>query len=68
MITFLDIIQNNEFRDFVAKRIASSTGKTYTFPKTFPKLYRYRSLSKYLIPVMISYFDNPNDYHLVFKR
>lgn len=53
MITFLDLIQKSEFRDFVANRIASSIGETYNFPIVFPKLYRYRSLSKYSIDDII---------------
>lgn len=45
----INLIQKDDFRNFVSKRIADSTQKTYSFPSVFPPLYRYRSLSTYAI-------------------
>ena len=50
MIYFHDLLQNDGFRSFVQKRIASRPGNEgYAFPSSFPPLYRYRSLSEYAI-------------------
>ena len=50
MIYFHDLLQNDGFRSFVQKRIASHPGNEgYAFPSFFPPLYRYRSLSEYAI-------------------
>lgn len=49
MITFFDLLQNDDFRGFVKNRIAANTEEPYSFPKVFPLLYRYRSLSSYSI-------------------
>lgn len=50
MIYFHDLLQNDGFRSFVQKRIASHPGNEgYAFPSSFPPLYRYRSLSEYAI-------------------
>ena len=54
MITFLDLIKKEDFREFVSKRIAGVAGKSYSFPVSFPKLYRYRSLSSYAIDDIIN--------------
>lgn len=48
-MTFLDLIQKDDFRNFVSKRIADSTQKTYSIPSVLPLLYKYRSLSTYAI-------------------
>lgn len=50
MITFLDLIQNNDFRTFVEKRLITGTkNPTYSFPKVFPVLYKFRPMSKYAV-------------------
>lgn len=50
MIYFHDLLQNDGFRSFVQKRIASHPGNEgYAFPSSFPPLYRYRSLSEHAI-------------------
>ena len=50
MSYFHDLLQNDGFRSFVQKRIASHPGNEgYAFPSPFPPLYRYRSLSEYAI-------------------
>ena len=50
MITFLDLLQDNDFRTFVEKRLVIGTkNPTYSFPKVFPALYKYRPMSKYAV-------------------
>ena len=50
MIYFHDLLQNDGFRSFVQKRIASHPGNEgYAFPSSFPPLFRYRPLSEYAI-------------------
>ncbi len=49
MITFFDLIQNDDFRSFVSKLIADNIQHIYSFPSVLPPLYRYRSLSTYAI-------------------
>lgn len=50
MITFLNLLQDKEFRSYVQKRLASYAGnKEYVFPNSFPALYRYRPLSEYAV-------------------
>ena len=54
VITFLDLIQKDDFRNFVSKWIENSIYQPYCFPTTLPKLYRYRSLSSYAIDDVIN--------------
>lgn len=50
MLTYFDIIQDKLFREFVTKRL-SICGKYFKhgMPIYFPKLYRYRSFTKYAV-------------------
>ncbi len=49
-LTFFDVVQKDDFRESVIKRLQSnSQGKVVTFPIVFPKLYKYRPLSKYAV-------------------
>lgn len=53
-ITFLELMQDSGFRSFVERQLAERTGvEQYLFPKVFPPLYRYRSLSSYAIDDII---------------
>lgn len=54
MITFIDLLKNDDFRNYVSKRIAGVSKEQYTFSDSFPKLYRYRSLSTYSIDDIIN--------------
>lgn len=54
MITFFDLIQKEDFRDYVSKRIASGSHEAYSFPKTLPLLYKYRSLSAYAVDDIVN--------------
>lgn len=54
MITFFDLIQTQEFRNYVENRIASSTEESYFFPNQFPRLYKYRALSSYAIDDIVN--------------
>ncbi|MBM6841442.1 DUF2971 domain-containing protein [[Clostridium] spiroforme] len=50
VITFFDLIQDNDFRAFVEKRLIREVkNSTYLFPKVFPKLYKYRPMSKFAV-------------------
>lgn len=54
MITFLDLVQNTEFRAFVERLLAERTrNNQYSFPNFFPPLYRYRALSSYAVDDII---------------
>lgn len=54
MITFFDLVQKDDFRQFVSQRIGNSIGKQYSFPGVFPKLYKYSSLSQYIVDDIIN--------------
>lgn len=55
MITFCNLIQDNNFRSFVEKRLAFGIkNPTYSFSKTVPALYKYRSFSKYAVDDIIA--------------
>lgn len=54
MITFFDLIQKDDFRNFVEARIATHTDEAYNFPSSLPKLYKYRSLSSHAIDDIIN--------------
>lgn len=54
MVTFFDLIQDDEFRNFVSNRIEYSMQKLYSFPTRFPLLYRYRTLSTYAIDDIVN--------------
>lgn len=48
-ITFFDLLQRDEYRDIVSKRLLLASNTAYSFPKILPKLYQYKPLSKYAI-------------------
>lgn len=49
-LTFFDVVQKDDFRESVINRLQSNAqGKDFTFPTTFPKLYKYRPLSEYAV-------------------
>lgn len=49
-LTFFDVVQKDDFREAVIKRLQSNAqGKGFTFPAVFPKLYKYRPLSEYAV-------------------
>ena len=54
MVTFFDLIQNNEFRDFVFNRVSHGTGSVYEIPSELPRLYKYRPLSSYAIEDIVN--------------
>lgn len=50
MRTFFDNINDKQFRDYVEKRIRSSSrNSNYSFPSAFPILYQYRGLNEFVI-------------------
>lgn len=54
MITYFDLIQRDDFRNFVLQRLAKAKQDSqYSFPLSFPPLYKYRSLSKYAVDDII---------------
>ena len=54
MITFLDLILQDEFRNFVSHRLAEVVrAPQYIFSTSFPLLYKYRPLSKYAVDDII---------------
>lgn len=55
MITFLDLVQQDEFRKFVSKKLAKETNKLqYSFPSSFPPLFKYCTFSKYAVDNVIN--------------
>ena len=54
MITFLELIQNDEFRGFVSGQIEARSHKRYMFPSVFPSLYRYRPFSTYAVDDIVN--------------
>lgn len=55
VITFCNLVQDDNFRAFVEKRIAKGTGNDrYSFPYVFPPLYRYRPFSGYAVDDIIN--------------
>lgn len=57
MLTYFDIIQDEEFRDFARSRIAiGANNPSYFFSSGIPKLYKYQTLSHYAIDNVISGF------------
>lgn len=51
----MDLIQQEDFRDFVSQRLAKATANLgYSFPSTFPKLYKYKQLSNYAVDDIIN--------------
>lgn len=53
MITYFDLIQDSDFRDYVYNRFSKGSGIDYIIPTSFPILYRYRPLSNYAIDDII---------------
>lgn len=50
MSSFIEIVQNFKFRDYVIERLSAHTkNPTYTFTKELPLLYRYRKLDSYTV-------------------
>lgn len=50
VITFLDLIKQENFRNYVSHRLAKmDVNMQHPFPSTFPNLYKYRSLSNYTV-------------------
>ena len=54
MITFLELIQNDEFRGFVSRQIESRSHNRYLLPSVLPPLYRYRSFSTYAVDDIVN--------------
>ena len=54
MITFFDLVQRNDFRNFVSNRISNASEVGYAFPRELPRLYKYRSLSSYAVDDIIN--------------
>lgn len=54
MITFFDLINKDDFRSFVSKRIAANSQEPYSFPSELPPLYKYRSLSAHAIDDIVN--------------
>ncbi len=49
-LTFFDVVQQDDFRESVIKRLQSNAqGNNFIFPTVFPKLYKYRPLSEYAV-------------------
>lgn len=52
--TFFDLVQDNDFRSFVEKRLDEGAGgKPYAFAEEFVPLYKYRPLSKYAVDDLV---------------
>lgn len=50
MNTFLDLLQNKNFRSYVERRIVTETeNNKYSFSNVFPALYKYSSMSKAVV-------------------
>lgn len=50
LITFLDLVQDTDFRSFVERQIAKRTANhQYLFPNNFPPLYKYRPFTNYAV-------------------
>ena len=49
MITFFDLVQSDDFRNFVSNRIAKNVEEGYTLRGKLPRLYKYRPLSPYAV-------------------
>ena len=55
MVTFFDLIQDNSFRTYVERRLATGTkNPEYSFSTVFPALYKYRPMSKYAVDDILS--------------
>ncbi len=55
MTTFLDLIKDTDFLNYVEKRLNSKeTDKSYSLTGVIPKLYRYRSFSRYAVDDIIN--------------
>ena len=54
MITFFDLIQDDEFRHFVSKQIEARSHERYLLPSVLPMLYRYRSFSSYAVDDIVN--------------
>lgn len=56
MLTFLDVVQKENFRESVVNRLRTGTENfALEFPSIFPRLHRYRSLSKYAVDDIINH-------------
>lgn len=49
VITYFDLVQRDNYRDFVSKRLAQGSGVPYCFPNVLPKLYQYKPLTNYVV-------------------
>ena len=47
--TFLDLVQLDNYRNFVSNRLAQFSDVPYSFPDTYPSLYQYKPLSGYVV-------------------
>ena len=55
MTDYLDLIEEEKFRNFVEQRLASTQENSqYSFPSDIPKLYKYRALSKYAVSDIVN--------------
>ena len=55
VITLLDLMQDAEFRAFVEQRLNRDTlNCNYHFPKRFPILYKYQSLSVHAVDNIVN--------------
>ena len=56
MLTFLDVVQKESFRESVLQRLrAGISDPAFTFPERFPRLYKYRGLSEYAVNDIINH-------------
>lgn len=56
ILTFLDIVQKESFRESVLQRLrAGISDPAFAFPERFPRLYKYRGLSKYAVDDIVNH-------------
>lgn len=56
MLTFLDVVQKESFRESVLQRLrAGISDPAFAFPERFPRLYKYRGLSKYAVDDIVNH-------------
>lgn len=49
LITFFDLLQQEEYRNFVSDRLSLASNTPYCFPEVSPKPYQYKPLTKYAV-------------------
>ena len=56
MLTFLDVVQKESFRESVLQRLrAGISDPAFAFPERFPRLYKYRGLSEYAVNDIVNH-------------